>query len=188
MKLTHMSFISSHRGGDALISGPYRYWLQRWWGPEQKTLLWVLLNPSWADEQKNDTTLTRLIGYSMREGYTRLEVVNLFAFRQHNPKALLEVEDPQGPDNDFHILDASQRADKIIVAWGNTPFRPRDCLWQRDSEVLHLLSPRLVWCFGTTRRGCPLHPLYLSKDRTLEAFRPRDVSNADQSLNLPFKG
>lgn len=168
MALKQLSFLASESGGDALIVGHYRYWLRRWWGPEQKTLLWVLLNPSWAGEQGNDPTLTRLIGYSKREGYSRLEVVNLFALRNSEPKALLEVSDPVGPDNDLHIAQACQRADRIIVGWGNTPFRPRDRLWTRDREVLAALSSHSLWCFGATQRGCPRHPLYLKSDRALE--------------------
>ncbi|GCE32105.1 hypothetical protein KDA_75890 [Dictyobacter alpinus] len=165
-----MSLIPPERDGDALITGQYRYWLRRWWGSGQETLLWVLLNPSWANAQENDATLNRLIGYSVREGYTHLEVVNLFALRNSDPRALLVAEDPKGMDNDLHIVEASRRAHRIIVAWGNAPFRPRDRFSTRDREVLNLLYPRPLWCFGTTQKGGPLHPLYLSRDRPLVPF------------------
>ena len=164
------------RGGDALIRGPYRYRLQRWWGPDQRSLLWIMLNPSWADSQNDDPTLRRLIGFSTREGYHRLEVVNLFALIDPDPSALCRVEDPTGPDNDLHITEAGLRADRIIVAWGNGPFRPLDHFWARDRQVLDLLHPQDLWCFGTTQKGRPLHPLYLGSDRPLSPFRPPTCS------------
>lgn len=166
-----MFWPTEEHGGDALICGQYRYRLQRWWGLDQRSLLWILLNPSWADSQENDATLRRLIGFSAREGYQRLEVVNLFALIDSNPSALCRVEDPTGPDNDLHIKEASLRAERIIVAWGNGPFRPRDHLWTRDREVLDLLFPRELWCFGITQKGRPLHPLYQGSERRLSPFR-----------------
>jgi hypothetical protein len=165
-----MLWPTEEHGGDALICGQYRYRLQRWWGPDQRTLLWIMLNPSWADSQENDATLRRLISFSKREGYSRLEVVNLFALINSDSSALCRVENPTGPENNSHIKEAILRADRIIVAWGNPPFRPRHRLWSRDREVLDLLSPRDLWCFGTTKSGRPLHPLYLGCDRALEPF------------------
>jgi hypothetical protein len=128
-------------GSDALICGLYRYHLRRWWGPDQKFLLWIMLNPSWANSQDDDPTLRRLIGFSKRLGYHRLEVVNLFALIDPDPSALCRIEDPTGPENDLSIKEASVRADRIIVAWGNGPFQPHDRFWKRDREVLDLLAP-----------------------------------------------
>lgn len=176
---------TDERVADALICGQYRYRLQRWWGPDQRSLLWIMLNPSWADGQSDDATLRRLVGFSTREGYSRLEVVNLFALISPEPEALCRVEDPTGPENDLHIKEASLRADRIIVAWGNGPFRPRDRFWTRDHEVLDLLARKELWCFGTTKRGCPLHPLYLSSDRPLSPFLmvPKTISGCSESLD-----
>lgn len=115
-----------------------------------------MLTPSWVDGQSDDATLRRLVGFSTREGYSRLEVVNLFALISPEPEALCRVEDPTGPENDLHIKEASLRADRIIVAWGNGPFRPRDRFWTRDHEVLDLLARKELWCQSTTKncRGC----------------------------------
>jgi hypothetical protein len=152
------------RGGDALIEGPYRYLLRRWWGPRPEYLLWVMLNPSTADGQSDDATLLRCLAFSRREGYDRLLVANLFAFRTSQPEQLRQVADPVGNENDQHIQDAAARASTIIVAWGT-----RGSLHDRDQTVLTQLA-RPLWCLGTNRDGSPRHPLYLKSECQLVPY------------------
>ncbi len=50
--------------GDAVFSpcGKYRCWLTRDWGPvNSPRVLWILMNPSTADAEHNDPTITRCI-------------------------------------------------------------------------------------------------------------------------------
>ncbi len=47
------------QGNGAILSGRYRYLLWRTWDETCPRLLWVLLNPSKADEQTDDPTLRR---------------------------------------------------------------------------------------------------------------------------------
>jgi len=152
------------RGGNALIEGPYRYLLRRWWSPRPAYLLWILLNPSTADGQSDDATLLRCLAFSRREGYDRLVVTNLFAYRSTRPEALRMVTDPVGPDNDFHLKQAIAGAGQIVLGWGAL-----GSLFGRDRTVLTLLrqANRPAFCLGFTAQGAPRHPLYLSKDRPL---------------------
>ncbi len=140
----------------------YRYLLWRQWISDQSvarsaTVLFIMLNPSTADEMKNDPTIARCAQLSKLWGFERAEIVNLFAFKATQPQVLKRASDPVGPDNDQFILDAAQRADCIIAAWGN-----HGTLLQRDEEVLRLIRERhRIWCFGKTKVGAPKHPLYL---------------------------
>lgn len=65
--------------GGAVITGDYRYLLWREWDISNKTVSFIMLNPSRADAQINDPTITRCINFALSWGYGRLEVVNLFA-------------------------------------------------------------------------------------------------------------
>ena len=65
----------------AVVVGPYRYLLWREWNAKLPRLLWILLNPSTADERVDDPTLRRVLGFSRSYGFGGLEVVNLFALR-----------------------------------------------------------------------------------------------------------
>ncbi len=154
-----LSFSDQQQG--VVIDGPYRYLLWRIWDPGQPRLLWVMLNPSTADEATNDPTLRRILGFSHASGFGGLEVVNLFAWRSPSPKALLCVPDAVGPANDRYIQEAVMRAEKIVAAWGNEGARDG-----REKAVLALIS-RPVFCLGTTGLGHPRHPLYVKAQTKL---------------------
>jgi len=46
------------------MQGDYRYSLTRTWDPALEPLVFILLNPSTADETANDPTVTRCIGHA----------------------------------------------------------------------------------------------------------------------------
>ena len=79
--------------------GRYRWWLQRTWQPGLPTLVFVGLNPSRADGQRDDPTLRRLQAYGRRWGCGRLEVLNLFGLVAPVPAALRRSSDPVGTEN-----------------------------------------------------------------------------------------
>jgi hypothetical protein len=49
------------------------------------TCLFIMLNPSTADEVQNDPTVSRCVDYAKMWGYAALAVCNLFAFRTPHP-------------------------------------------------------------------------------------------------------
>ncbi|MFG0274726.1 MAG: DUF1643 domain-containing protein, partial [Phycisphaerales bacterium] len=87
----------------------YRYSLRRRWGAGAPCCF-VMLNPSAADESYDDPTIRRCLGFARSWGYPALEVVNLFAWRTHEPRRLLETADPVGPGNDDAVRRAGARA------------------------------------------------------------------------------
>ena len=78
-----------------------------------------MLNPSRADAEVNDPTITRCISFAHSWDYGRLEVVNLFAYRTSKPSLLKQAVEPIGKDNDRFILESVSKCDRVILAWGN---------------------------------------------------------------------
>ena len=146
----------------------YRYRLWRQWdlpGIPAKTCLFVMLNPSTADDKVDDPTIRRCVGFAKSWGHGRLEVVNLFAFRTKSPKVLFGVkDDPIGPENMAVIRDAADMADRIICAWG-----AHGGHLQQDLAIRQLLLnvAGKTFALGFTRDGHPRHPLYAPKSAPL---------------------
>jgi hypothetical protein len=145
--------------------GRYRYALARRWG-EGPGVLWVMLNPSTADAQRDDATLRRITAYSRAWGYGALSVVNLYAYRATKPRDLRTAPDPVGPDNDAHIIRAAAQHARIIAAWG-AHARP-----DRIAAVLALPGLSTLSALALTANGQPRHPLYLPADSRLRPWAP----------------
>ena len=155
--------------------GRYRWWLGRIWQPLGPRLLFVGLNPSRADAQRDDPTLRRLQTFARDWGYGGLEVLNLFARVSPSPAVLRRCPDPVGRRCDAWIrrrlrcLAAGEVPVRLWLGWGNGGS------WRdRDAALLALIAAEgwPVYCLGRTRRGQPGHPLYRPRGGTLEPFAP----------------
>lgn len=132
----------------------YRYVLTRIWDETKPTVVFIGLNPSTADEEVDDKTIRKCIGYAKRWGYGKLIMVNLFAFRSTDPSMLKRVEDPVGPDNDSYIQKCVSESNLVIACWGN-----HGKLLNRDKVLMDSL-PNLV-CLKRNKNGTPHHPLLI---------------------------
>jgi hypothetical protein len=138
----------------------YRYRLDRRWSQGSGRVVFVMLNPSTADAERDDPTIRRCMGFAADWGHRGLTVVNLFAWRATKPKELTLAEDPIGEDNDLHLRSAIQRSQRIVLAWGN-----HGRLNDRWRDVVALLGRRReLFCLGKTKLGQPRHPLYVRRD------------------------
>lgn len=136
----------------------YRYRLWRDWEPSRPRVVWIMLNPSTADETTLDATIRRCVGFAKAWGFGGIDVVNLFAWRATDPGLLRAAKDPVGPANDHAIAAALRDAALIVAAWGGNPIvssRARDV--RRLAARLH----KRLFCLGTTKDGEPRHPLYV---------------------------
>jgi len=139
----------------------YRYRLWRYWDRSKPLLVFLMLNPSTADELTNDPTVERCERRARAMRFGGLEVVNIFAYRATDPKVMKAQDDPVGPGNDQAILEAVRGAGMVICAWGSHG-KHRG----RSEEVLRLLREHHVtpYCLQSCNDGQPGHPLYVGYD------------------------
>ena len=97
----------------------FRYMLTRVWDSDGPRALFIMLNPSTADEIRNDPTVERCERRARALGFGAFRVCNIFAFRATDPKDMRAADDPVGPENDMAILDGCRWADAIICALGH---------------------------------------------------------------------
>ncbi len=135
-----------------------RYALWRFWQPSGDKLLFIGLNPSTANDIKDDPTIRRLISFAKVWGFGGLFAGNLFSLVSPNPDVLWlkpSQEQSNGP-NDVAIKRMRELSTKVMVGWGNeggyAMLRPR--------EVLALVGEP-VFCIKRTKAGQPGHPLYM---------------------------
>ena len=112
---------------------------------------------------KNDPTVSKCMDYASAWGYSQLTVMNIFALRSTDPKGLLKVDDPVGPENEYWIknLLSSEKYDKVVLAWGN-----HAKLNNQHDNIINLLEQIGVvpYCLEKSNKtGMPKHPLYLKK-------------------------
>ncbi|MGZ3611653.1 MAG: DUF1643 domain-containing protein [Ktedonobacteraceae bacterium] len=148
------------------IHGKYRYALWRSWSVYHPRIVFILLNPSTANEYKNDPTIRRCMGFARAWKFGSIEVVNLFAYRATNYRDLFNVSDPVGAENNRFIMQAVERCSTVVLSWGT-----RGTLLDRDRQVMSLLAGRNdLYCLGITKNGQPRHPLYVKGNACLVAF------------------
>ena len=105
----------------------YRYRLGRLWNADKPIVAFVMLNPSTADATTDDPTIRRCLNYAEDWGYGTLLVGNLFALRSTDPSRLHDHPEPVGPDNDEHLWEICEAAERVIAAWGCS--RPNSGAW-----------------------------------------------------------
>ena len=131
----------------------YRYALWRKWA-EGPQVLFVMLNPSTADENADDPTIRKCIALAKSWGFGSLAVGNLFAFRTPSPVVLKQSPLPVGDANDDWLQRLQSTAALTVAAWGN-----HGAFHGRGGVVRSMLANPYV--LGLTKLGQPRHPLYV---------------------------
>ena len=138
----------------------FRFRISRVWDPSLPRCAFVMLNPSTATAFAVDNSVRRTVGYAQAWGCGALEVVNIFAYRSTDPKALYKHPSPVGIGNDEAIVAAATAAQIVVAAWG-----AHGELADRGGDVRRLLQSAGVdlKALHVTKAGHPGHPLYLPR-------------------------
>ncbi|MBR1088768.1 DUF1643 domain-containing protein [Bradyrhizobium manausense] len=160
-ELTQLNFLTR---GSAIISacGTYRYELRRIWNDSKPPCVLGMLNPSTADAEIDDPTITRCVRRAAASGFGSLIVWNLGAGRATDPKVWKQMRDPIGPQNSMHIrrilVECRERKGLALVGWGahGSHMGCAEIAIAIANEVGVILH-----CLGVTKDGQPKHPLYV---------------------------
>lgn len=151
-----------HKG--AILSSCKKHRLQLWreWDSNLPKVLFIMLNPSTADDQQDDPTLRRCIDFAKQWGFGGLYIGNLYSFRATDPWSLLNVSKFSHRDNYKHLLTMANQCQLVVCAWGNYPVIKKLGI---PLNVFNHLEQKL-YCIALSKASKPKHPLYLKKSLT----------------------
>ncbi len=167
-----MLFPNNNSGAEFSICGEYRYQLWRIFDDSKPLVMFIGLNPSTANQTKNDNTVTKLIKVSANNGFGGFYIVNLFAVISKDPNILITHPNPLGDNNEW-LLKTSALCNRTVFAWGN--FKEAK---ERSIQVASMFNN--PYCFIQNKNGSPKHPLYC-KDETI--LIPFDVQKFNMLKN-----
>ncbi len=128
-----------------------------------KYLMVIGLNPSTADETKDDPTIRKCIGFAERWGFGALCMTNLFAWRDTKPENMKRVLVPEGETIDsetsrncYWLRKIAGGAGMILAAWGK-----HGSYRDRAETVRRILHGRKLHALKLNQDGSPMHPLYV---------------------------
>ena len=152
------------KGAFISTCGVYRRRLCRVWNIYLPHLPVIMLNPSTADEKRDDPTIRRLIGFAKREGYGGIWVDSLNDFRATDPKNMMAAGKEACSEANRNLLASilEGRYKEILCGWGAlgnwNGMADTFSDWARRTE-----TP--LRCLGMTARGMPKHPLCVKGDQ-----------------------
>ncbi len=145
----------------------YRYWLYREWDETKPTVAFIGLNPSRADEKRNDKTISTEIGFAKQWGFGAILALNVAAYCQTDPNKMLLAKDPIGSANTLrHLKQYMKRfnVQEVVVAWGKTGGR-----FSVECQAILAAFPHAV-CLGRNLDGTPKHPSRLAYKSKRELY------------------
>lgn len=166
------------RSANASPCGRYRYELSRDYAPAGRAfgprLAVIMVNPSTADALQDDATIRKVIGFAHRNGFFRITVGNLFAWRATDVRELKKSPDPVGPENDYFLSEIIENSQAILYAWGPLAKQPAHLRgrWRAVDKMVRGAG-RQPLCLGIAKDGHPKHPLMLAYDSPLFPWRPQ---------------
>jgi hypothetical protein len=135
--------------------------------PQSGYIQFIGLNPSTADEKKNDRTISKLMGFATKWGFSKMLMTNLFAYRATDPAIMKKhplSKQPIGTDNYRHVVENAKKAARVVCCWGNDGQHLNQGGVMRAALAAAGVS---LQCFKVTNIGEPQHPLYLKNSTEL---------------------
>jgi hypothetical protein len=170
------AFADEHRTAIFSEDRQYRYTLRIAWDESKPFVQFIGLNPSTADEIKDDNTVRRCKRFAQRWNFGGMIMTNIFAYRSTDPRPMKAHSNPIGETgsfslgrqrftnrNDYYLALTRTEVTQCSAAWGNHGLHLNRCF-----AVTKLLSS--LRCFRITKVGQPEHPLYVPYSITLVPF------------------
>lgn len=160
----------------------FRDTLVRKWREGNRSVLWIMQNPSYADASLDDPTVALITKISVWNGYDRLNVVNGYPRRATLPSELyawlgkVHAEDLTAfRDHALSVILAEAAfADCVVAAWGVCK---QDPWYEQIAEAVVSLGTDL-YCIGENQDGSPRHPMSRGRNKvhSTEMLKPWRVA------------
>jgi hypothetical protein len=144
------------KGADFSNDGKYRYRLWRIWDSGKPKAMCIGLNPSTANDEKNDNTINILIRVLTHLGFGGFYMMNCWAFITSKPELLQHNPMSDEWNNNMLTVTASKCAE-VIFCWGSFAVIAEK---GRDRDLIEMFPN--AKCFGHNANGSPYHPRALS--------------------------
>lgn len=149
------------------INSRQRYFLRYRWRRGNKLLVFLMLNPSTADENGPDPTVRRCINFAKANDYDGVIVLNVYPLISTDPKGIKgELSRRAAHYNEQFIHKVSRKHRTVVVAWGGDCKTPAEQMRRK----IKTYGFKMVLCLGTTKAGQPRHPLYLANKTELRPW------------------
>jgi hypothetical protein len=147
-------------GAEFSPCGNYRYALWRIWDTTKPKVMFIGLNPSTANEFRDDPTIRRVKAMAKNWGFGGVYMMNLFAWVTAYPN---ECPDPVN-GNDAWLSKIATKCSDVIFAWGN--FKEAQ---ERAKKVIEIFPQAKA--LHINKNGSPKHPLYVRGDVIPVSFK-----------------
>jgi hypothetical protein len=146
----------------------YRYRLTREWDAALPPLGWIMLNPSTADDTRDDPTIRKCVGFAKRNGYGAIRVANIIPARSTDPTALQRIAD-LGIDHPEQAaaLRWVWECPEVVTAWGRWGHVYQSAV--RAAWPQGTWPPAKARHIGLTKDGHPRHPLMVAYSTPLSS-------------------
>ncbi|MFL2638692.1 MAG: DUF1643 domain-containing protein [Flavobacteriaceae bacterium] len=131
-----------------------RFLLSRSWKNNRysKSCVFIMLNPSKADDVIDDRTIKKCMFYSAKFGFQKMDVINLFPNILTKP----DFKKLSFCNQNFLIIKKTlKKVDTVYLAWG---YNIKIASW-----LYPLLEKKNVFALELSKNNTPKHPLYLKR-------------------------
>lgn len=155
----------------AIIIGEHRLLLTRVWNENKPLVLFVGLNPSTANANKNDPTVKRLMAITYYNDYGGFHLVNLFTFITAYPYELKYRFEKIGENGIIHsrcedfYQQALLESECTIAMWGNLV--PKELEHRIDFAEKRFEN---LLCMDINKSGNPKHGLYIKTETKFKKY------------------
>lgn len=147
-----------------------------------KTLFVVGLNPSTANEEKPDLTLSKVMGFASKNNYDGFVMLNLYPKRETDPSELPKNENDEILEQNYSeiksLLEEFKNFD-ILASWGENISR-RDYLKKSLTEISKIVEQNNgKWkkIGELTKSGHPRHPSRIAYSEKINEFNITEYIN-----------
>lgn len=163
-----MSNLFEESGAEFSTCRKYRYALWRIWDKGKPFVMFIGLNPSTANENDSDNTITKVKKIAMHNGYGAVYMMNCFPYVSTDPAqmVLCQPKTLEWNINSIWLLEVSKVCKDVVFAWGAFPIVSE---MGRDKDMINTF-PKAKALF-INKNGSPKHPLYCKDESRLIDFK-----------------